>query len=205
MDFEFGSIVITDTETNTRILQEELAEYGSLRLVYNGEDDRYQTIMSSELHFNFLVSDGADAKYIHLLTSSETRYKVELKAYDENEVFLSNLWEGFLLPEQFTEPYMNGKYFINFVAVDGIGLLKGKGFNVLNQFGKRSLSELIALATTATGLNLPIYIAPAVENAVADVRVDQIEADINSYYDDQEDKTGIIMDYYELLTNILTD
>ena len=174
INFDRGEIVITDSFTNDRILQEELAEYGSMRLVYSGADDRYQTIMASELHFSILVNNVSDAAYIHLSTGAEGRYIVELKVYDENDAFISTLWKGYLLPDQFSEPFITGKYFINFIAVDGLGLIKGKGLNRLNQFERTSVTTLLSNILSSTGSQLPIYIAPAIENAIEDVLVSEI-------------------------------
>ena len=161
---------------------------GSPTLIYNGSEDRYGTFITSELHFNMLVKTNTPAHFLHLFTGNETRYKVRLSSIDENTLSEDIVFEGFLLPEQFEEPYLYNNFFVEFVATDGVGRLKTK--KLPNDFYQqtKSVPEIIAACLKQTGLEYPLRIAPAVANAVVDLKVKDIWMDTSCYVDTTSEK-----------------
>ena len=102
-------IKIIDTHENNRALVIEDTQRASPKLIYNGSDDNLQHLMTTELRFNMLVRDSRNATFWHLFTGSETRYKVVVEAEEKGNI--TTLFTGFLLPEQFEEPYDSGGFF----------------------------------------------------------------------------------------------
>ena len=159
-------IKIIDTDTSVLLenvtydlsTEENQALKSSIVLSWDGSDDKYQSLMTSSLVFDLLVKDGSDGKFFHLYTGSEDRYKVDLS--DENDALL---WSGFLLPDQYSEPYKYPTLFVNMTATDCIGILKGKEF-VDNAYysQERSVIDFIATSLKLTGLTQDIYFSPAI-------------------------------------------
>lgn len=148
---DFSSEDIFETEENQ-------AAKASILLNYEGADDKYGDLMTSSLTFDLLVSDARDGKFYHLYTGSETKYKVELWT-NENQL----LWQGFLMPDQYSEPYKNGCFFVSMTATDGVGLLRGKEFEGSYYEKENSVIKYIITALRETGLNQELYFAPAIE------------------------------------------
>jgi hypothetical protein len=171
-------VKIIDKFENNRNLIEEFTAVGAPKLIYNGADDKYQPIMASEFQFNLMVNDKTDGKYFHLYTGNEKRYLVTVEDQNENLLF-----EGYLLPDFYSEPFDNGVIFVDLTATDGIGLLKG---NFLpNQFYKQETSviKLIAECLRFTKLNKNISFAPAIQSAATDYRWDEIAINGACYLD----------------------
>ena len=155
------------------------------QLTYNGGDDEFQPIIASQLTFNILVDDASDAKFIHLLTGNETRYEVLLEDEDLNQV----LWQGHLLPDQYSEPYENGSLFVQFTATDGLGRLKNKYLDDTFYRELKPIPEIIAACLKLTGNSFNTIMAPAITNAAATI----IERD-------KELKTTLFLDNKKKLT-----
>lgn len=178
MDITNIIVKIIDKFTNDRNLIEEFTAVGAPKLIYNGADDKYQSIMASEFQFNLMVNDKTDGKFFHLYTGNEKRYLVTVEDQDNNLLF-----EGFLLPDFYSEPYDNGVIFVDLTATDGIGLLKG---NYLpNEYYKQETSviKLIAECLRFTQLDKNIVFAPAIESAATDYRWDEIAINGAAYLD----------------------
>ncbi|WP_435263009.1 hypothetical protein [Tenacibaculum sp. nBUS_03] len=180
MNTDYFDIKIIDTHENNRELRLEDTQMSSPKLVYNGTDDKLQNLMTAELHFNMLVPDSENATFWHLFTGSETRYKVLLESEENGEV--TTVFTGFLLPEQFAEPYDSGGFFVEFVATDGIGRLKGLDF-LGTTSKKQSVIEVLLRCLILTGLDLPLNFAPAFTNAAFDFNYKELEVDTVCYKD----------------------
>lgn len=154
---EIAKILIIDTSSDS-ILTEQFVEKGSPILTWNGDDDNFQTIMTSEFNFNMLSENAEDAKFYDLFTGDESRFKVEI--YDENDQLF---WSGFLLPDEYSEPYKNGAFFVNFTATDGLGLLKNKPFNFYNYDEEVSVVRIVAMCLQQTNLFQDIHLAEALQ------------------------------------------
>jgi len=198
-------VKIIDKFTNDRNLIEEFTAVGAPKLIYNGADDKYQSIMASEFQFNLMVNDKTDGKFFHLYTGNEKRYLVTVEDQDNNLLF-----EGYLLPDFYSEPYDNGVIFVDLTATDGIGLLKG---NYLpNEYYKQETSviKLIAECLRFTQLDKNIVFAPAIESAATDYRWDEIAVNGATYLDGEIENVllvGEIMpkrkNVYEILDLLL--
>ena len=180
------NIQVIDTFENDRVLAEERTEAGKPKLQYNGSDDKYPPIITSELTFNFSVPGAQDGKFFHLFTGNDNRYFVRLLDQDD-----AILWTGFLMPDQYSEPYKAGHLFVDMTATDGIGRLKGKilGWDYYNS--ETSVIKLIAECLKLTGLSQYINFSPAILPAANDYRWDEIYVDGTVYRDDDEIIYGV--------------
>lgn len=169
---QFGSDDVFETEENQ-------AAKASILLNYEGADDKYGVLMTSTLTFDLLVPDARDGKFYHLYTGSETQFKVELWT---NDGVL--LWQGFLLPDQYSEPYKNGCFFVSMTATDCIGLLRGKEFGDGQMYEKEhSVIKYITTCLKDTGLNQELYFMPGIEPTNG-YRWDEIYVDGRLYRED---------------------
>ncbi len=194
MKVDYFNIKIIDTHENNRELIIEDTQVDSPKLIYNGGDDKLGVVMTSELHFNFLVKDSKDAAYWHLFTGDETRYLVLLETEYQKKVTV--IWQGFLLPEQFSEPWDSGGFFVELIASDGIGILKNK--LLIGAFGKRSVLEIVMMCLTQTGLDLPLLFSPAFQNSGFNIDYKDLEIDASCYRVD-----GKVMNCYDVLQTVV--
>jgi hypothetical protein len=171
-------VKIIDKFTNTRVLVEEHTQVSAPKLIYNGSDDKYQSIMASEFHFNLLVRNNADGYFFHLYTGNERRYYVTVEDQDEELLF-----EGWLLPDFYEEPYTNAVMFVNLVATDGIASLKNVHLENNDYQREISVIELISICLKKTGLQKAIFFAPAIESAATDYKWHEIAVNCESYLD----------------------
>lgn len=197
MTVDCFNIKIIDTFSDERSLILEQTQVSSPRLIYNGSEDKYAPLLTSELHFNILVKTSDHAVFLHLFTGSETRFKVQLvdSSDEDNEVVV---WQGFLLPEQFNEPYKSQDYFVEFIATDGIGLLKEKYLSTNYYSDKKSIVEILNQGLRLTGLRQSIYLAPVVQNAGFIIDYNDLSVNTSSYIDG-DDKMSV----YDILVAIL--
>ncbi|MEQ4655539.1 hypothetical protein ABN092_22995, partial [Providencia rettgeri] len=162
-------VKIIDTHTNALVegysstdvfeTEENLAAKASILLNYEGADDKYGALMRSRLSFDLLDADAQDGKFYHLFTGSETQFKVELWT-NEDEL----LWQGFLLPDQYSEPYKNGCFFVSMTATDGIGLLRGKDLGYDSNYYEedKSVIDFLTACLKSTGLKQDLYLSPSI-------------------------------------------
>tara|TARA_B110000037_G_scaffold221947_1_gene294745 strand:- start:397 stop:2655 length:2259 start_codon:yes stop_codon:yes gene_type:complete len=197
MDITSISIKIFDTHDNDLELVEEFAQRGGINFQYHGGDDRFSKIVGSELSFSMMVDDMSDAKFLHLFTGSETRYRVEMQdtSVVESPVIL---WRGFLMPNQFEEPWTNTVFFVKFTATDGLGRIKQTKLPASFYNVKTGISVVLADCLKQTGLVLPIYIAPAIVNAVVNLKYSQIAVNTAAYDDGKKQ-----LNPYQIIDNIL--
>lgn len=157
------TITIRDTTAGTTLpVDFQKAERGSLSLSYSGEDDKHVFAMPSELRFTMHVEDYSDAFFKDLFTGNENRYEVTLSGDEDGSTI--TYWTGFLLPDTYSEPYVNGGLYVNFTATDGLGRLRGVELDAVYYDTTRSVTDFIAACLRATGLEQPIYIAPGIKN-----------------------------------------
>lgn len=160
------TIKIIDTQDNHVVL-ERFAQQGAPVLTWNGSDDNFQTIMTSELNFNMLSENAEDGRYLDLFTGDESRYMVRVDKiwysdeYPGVQTAPELLWQGFLLPDQYSEPYDNVNFFVNFTATDCLGILKDHLFNMLPYDYNETVVRIIAMCLKKTNLYQDIYISEA--------------------------------------------
>lgn len=200
IEYKDFQIEIIDTYTNSRVLIDELMQSDAAKLRYDGGDTKYQALVASQLIFNMAVLDKTDAKFLHLFTGDEKRYLVKLTAIDasNNQTLY---WKGFLLPDQYNEPYQNGVFFVNMTATDNLALQKNY---TLPQwyFGSRyPLMKLISYLLKDTGLNQSIIIAPSILPNQSGAMANMINVPISQYKDGSKytDNSEILKDILESL------
>lgn len=191
------SIRIFDTYINDRILIEELAGANACKIDWNAGDDLYTSLMVSKLVFNMLVPEADDAHFIHLFSGDEQRYRVEVIAIDadDNEQMI---WQGFLLPDQYNEPYKNVSFFVDFTATDMIGALKGKYLPQWYYQNSFPVGQLLAYMLGATGLQQNLIVKPSVVPADPVLGFENMVVDLNEYYDG-----GKLKDLHHILEKVL--
>lgn len=191
------SISIIDTYENEKPLILETASEGACRLKFSGGDDLFSEIMSSKLEFNMHVPERDDAHFIHLLTGDENRYLVKLDAIDEDEN-VQLVWQGFLLPDQYREPFSTGNIFVYFTATDCLATLKGKFFEPWYYQNKFPIAVLIGYILERTGLQQPMMIKPSVVPATSFIDWKSLNVDLRYYRKDNDFK-----DLYTILVDVL--
>jgi hypothetical protein len=191
------SIEVIDTYTNERILIEETAQANACVLKYDGGDDLYKSIVASTLDFNMLVANGEDAHFLHLFTGDEKRYKVKVNAIDVAEN-VQLIWQGFLLPDQYKEPYIKAPLFVNFTATDMLGTLKGKYLEPWYYQNTFPISQVIAYCLAQTGLEQNVLVKPSVVPANLSYGFEKITVNLKAFLDNDKRK-----DLYEILTSVL--
>lgn len=154
-------IDIIDTVSPLDRIVPELASGGGIVLKWNGGDAKEAlAIVTSEFNFDMLDRTHQDAAFKAYYTGNETRFKVQLRLNSDDSI----LWQGFILPDLYSEPYKNGNLFVNFTATDGLGRLKGKYLSSEYYSREKSLIAIYCQILRMTGLELDLYFAPAIEN-----------------------------------------
>ena len=156
-------IDIIDTEDETHNLKLKHAERSSLSLSWEGADTKDELgIVGSALDFSMEVNvnENEDAKYIDLFTGKEERFRVQL--HEEGTEII--IWQGFLLPDSYSEPFHQGTFYPKFYATDGLGRLKGRYLPDTFYRLENSVTDIFYECLKLTGLRLPIHFAPAIEN-----------------------------------------
>lgn len=154
---------IIDTIDDAHITIYESAAKDGIQLTYRGNDAIDElNIVGSVLSFNMNVprTNDTDAVFIDLFTGDEQRYRVELRR--DQDDFL--IWQGFLLPDSYSEPYTGSTYFVDFSATDGLGRIKGKYLTDDFYKEEKTVVEIIAACLLLTGLEMPLIMAPGIDN-----------------------------------------
>jgi hypothetical protein len=190
------TLSIINTEQNSMPIDEEFAQRGTLQLSYNGGDERGQYMMPSELNFSMEVIDARDLAFQHLFTGNETNYEVLLT--NENDLVI---WRGYLLPEQYEEPYEHKLLYVNFTATDGLARLKGKYLPDAFYTQRHSVITVLHRCLQLTNLELPIRFAPALKNDSPDIGSDwnKIFIDMATYVSGSDK----LDDCYKIISSIL--
>lgn len=171
----------------------EHAEATTLQLYWSGSNDKLRTIIGSDLSFTMEVTDFQDGFFAHLITYDERQYRVEI--YDEEKQ--REVWNGHLLPDLYDEPYTNGAFFINFTAACGLASLRKSYLPNEYYQNEYSLAQIVAQCLLLTGLELDIYISPAVRNKI-NPQWHQNYVDTQVFVEDGEKLSA-----YEILEKVL--
>jgi hypothetical protein len=187
------TIDIIDTENNDLVLSIEKAIARSVILNWQGADRKDElNIIGSSLKFTMAADSRDDGVYYDLFTGDETRYRVRL--YDDNDV---TLWNGFLLPDQYSEPYSNKPILVDFQAADGLGRLKGKYLPEDYYNEEKSVIDIIATCLSLTGVDIDFRFSPAIENS-SQKDYDKIYINTKEYKEDsKQDAFKILEELFE--------
>jgi hypothetical protein len=186
----------------------EFAEAATINLSWAGSDSKMQLIKASVLDFTMEVNMApppedtvgytTDAWFSKLFTGNETKFAVFIKDEDTNQT----IWHGFLLPEQYREPYTQGTFYVTFTATDGLARLRGKELPDGMYRGRSSMAHIIANCLKLTGLYKQIWVAQAIENAGQGGAYKHID---KWFYSLAENETkGRKKDAYAILEDVLT-
>lgn len=194
------TIEVVDTYTNNRVLVEEFTQDHSPTLEWESGDTLYENFMTSKLTFNMLVNSEPDGHFLHLLTGDERRYLVKLSNIDENEV-KTLIWQGYILPDLYSEPYKNGVLFVQFTAVDMLAALKGKFFEPWIYDNTLEISYLLGYILRETGFEQQIYVRPSLVNVShgAAWKWRNLTVDMGQFVDDKRKFASL----YDMLEAVL--
>ena len=189
-------IDIIDTLSPETKLVLENASASGIVLKWNGGDSKDEmAIVSSELNFDMLTKTAEDAAFIEFFTGDEHRFKVLVKSDLDDSI----IWEGYILPDLYSEPYKNVCFFVSFTATDGLGRLKGKYLPDEYYSREKSVIDIFCQCLKLTGVELDLYFIPAIENFT--------NKDWNTIYIDTADflEKEKKQDAYKILENLLKD
>ncbi len=198
LDYKHISIRIYDTYENERILIQELASANACKIDFNGGDDLYKALTVSKLVFNMAVLDAQDAKFLHLFSGDEKRYRVEVVGINEAEDE-QLLWKGFLLPDQYNEPYKQVMFFVDFTATDMLGSLKGKYLPPWYYQQTLPIAKVLAYCLENTGLAQNLVVKPSVVPEADLYTWEAIGVNMLDYVDGDKYK-----DCYEIVESIVS-
>ena len=188
--------IIDTTSPLTQLVLEDASASGIV-LKWNGGDSKDEmAIVSSEFNFDMLTKTAKDAAFVNFFTGDEQRFKVLVK----NDVDDSIIWQGYILPDLYSEPYKNVCFFVSFTATDGLGRLKGKYLPEEYYSREKSVIDILCQCLKLTGIELDLYFNPAIENFT--------NKDWNTIYIDTvtfEDDKGKKQDAYKILETLLKD
>lgn len=154
------TIDIIDT-VNLITMTIEKAAASSVVLGWDGNDNINENfIIGSSLDFTLISEETClDQAFFDLLTKDEDRYKVEIK--DDNSELI---WNGFLLPDFYEEPYNESVTVVSFTAVDRLGTLKGKFLSDDFYEDQKPVLDIFLEILNLTGLDMSIAFSPAIKN-----------------------------------------
>ena len=189
------SINIFDTKNLNAATVFEYAQRGTLNLKYNGGVDKRLKIIGSDLSFTMEVTQFQDGYFEHLYTGDERRYWVTMNDADTSAI----IWQGFLLPEQYDEPYKSGAFFVKFIASCGLGSLKYQYLPDDYYKDEKTLIDVVAQCLQLTGIYANINVAPALSN-ITGAHWGEMYINTGKFYKKKK-KT----DAYKILNQIMND
>lgn len=192
------SYYIDIIDTNSPLVQTVLksASASGIVLEWSGGDAKDEmSIVGSNLKFDMLTIDDSDAAFIDFFTGDEHRFKTQIKSSIDNTI----IWQGYILPDLYEEPYKAVNFFVSFTASDGLGRLKGKFLPNDYYVREKSLIDIYIQILKLTGLELELYFAPAIENFI-EKNWNNIFIDTESFIDDNKR-----IDAYSILETLLSD
>lgn len=187
--------IIDTTSALTKLVVEQSSSSGIV-LKWNGGDKKDELVLvTSEFSFDMLTKTAKDAAFINFFTGDEYRFKLQLKNSADDSI----LWQGYVLPDLYSEPYKNGCFFVSFTATDGLGRLKGKYLPDEFYSREKSLIDIYCQLLKLTGIELPLYFHPAIENFV-NKDWDTIYIDTATFLDKEKKQ-----DAFSILETLLRD
>ena len=187
---------IIDQVLRESIFIQEKASRSSIILNWSGSDSKDGLgIVGSTLSFNFAHNELVDAKFIRFFTGDETRFKVQLVNADTALV----VWEGYVVPDTYSEPYTNGVTFVEFTASCGLGRLKGKFLPADFYRDEKSIIAILCNCLALTGLQKDLFFNPAIENSFQK-NYELIYIDTATFIDGSKKQ-----DAYKILETLLSD
>lgn len=189
-------IDIIDKESPDTKLDYRFASASGITLEWNGGDAKDEVlIVGTNLQYDILTTSAEDLAFVEFFTGNENRFLVQLRKSSDDSI----LWQGYNLPDQYSEPYKNGAFFVSFIASCGLGRLKGKYLPDEYYEREKSVIAILCQIIKMTNLGLEIFFAPAIENAVQK-DWNQIVLDTADFKEKEKKK-----DAYAILETLLKD
>lgn len=96
----------------------------------------------------FLAQAQVDGEFASLYTPSATAYRVDL--YQNSTL----IWQGYITPELYSEPYIAPPYNVKVTATDNLGELKLSDYAPQ---GRQTIATLLTYILGSTGLSFPVH------------------------------------------------
>ncbi len=96
----------------------------------------------------FLAQAQVDGEFASLYTPSATAYRVDL--YQNSTL----IWQGYITPELYSEPYIAPPYNVKVTATDNLGELKLSDYAPQ---GRQTIATLLTYILGGTGLSFPVH------------------------------------------------
>lgn len=159
----YVDIYDTTDDTLTPVLENAAANSIVLRWSGNDSIDALD-VVGSQLVFTLEAAhnQNEDGHFVHLFTGNEVRYRIDLRLESDDSL----VWQGFLLPDSYSEPYKTGNYFVGLTSTDGLGRLKGKYLPDSYYEDEKSVIDIISACLALTGLQFEIVFAPGIDNKI---------------------------------------
>ena len=133
-------IEILQNGYNGSVVQRPLGGAPQLRRDKNG------AVCGTSLEF--LAQAQEDGEFAVLFTSNPQAFRVDL--YQNGTL----IWQGFVTPELYSEPYIAPPYNVKVTATDNLGELKLSDYTAQ---GRVSIATLLSYFLGKTGLSLPVH------------------------------------------------
>lgn len=167
-----------------------------LNITYN-QSDKFQPIVGSHADIQMVYQSEVDNLYIE--TAHTIRVTIERDSTD--------VWQGWLLPGQYTRHFNQPKHYVTLTASDGLGELKGIKFEDSGDPYYYQQKEITVLSNILqkTGLQLNIYenidiYEDDMDHAASDSPLDQTYIYADMYWDELSDERS---DCYSVLEDII--
>ena len=153
--------------------------------------DSAGTIRGTSLDFAIRAVD--DFEFVELYTHNSRDWLIEL--VDNSDIVV---WKGFILPEEYQEPYSPAPVTVNFTATDQLGILKNFPYappaEVLSQSLLVTLSDCL--------LNTGLYLGYEIAISIQETRQDPTRSILSELQSNPEIYRG--MTCYDVVNDILS-
>ena len=141
---------------------------------------------------DFAIRAIADFEFIEFYTENSLDWLIEL--VDPSGAIV---WKGFIIPEQYQEPYSPAPVTVSFTATDQLGLLKNFTYTAVNAT-RISYLSILKSCLSNSGLSLGYAIAIAIKES----RQNQARSVLSEIYVNPEVYNGLTC--YEVIVDILS-
>lgn len=125
----------------------------------NGDENKLEPILGTEALINILVEEDTPVTIADLVAQHDNDIRVTIF---RDQDYSKSVFQGFVVVEDNSQPFLDPPYILSIRALDGLGLLKGVDLvdtNALRFVGSFSVLSWIAQILYKTGqtLNLRVY------------------------------------------------
>lgn len=150
--------------------------------------DKFAPIIASQATIAMIAQ--TDLQYAELFTNDSKQYQVNIYKDTTGGTSYSLIWSGFVVPQVYTEDYLDTPYTNTVIATDGLPNLQNYAFSQddgTRFIGQIRVLTLIAVLLKKTNLSLHIrcsvnLFATTMNSTVNDDPLDQAYVDVDTYY-----------------------